>query len=63
MIQADCPACGAKMNLGLSPKIGQRYKCFTCRSEFEVAWLDPVELDWPYDEDDWEDLDEEGEEG
>jgi lysine biosynthesis protein LysW len=38
--------------------MGQRVKCGACGTELEVVWLDPVELDWPYDEDD-EEFDEE----
>jgi hypothetical protein len=32
--------------------MGQRFTCRSCNTEVEVVWLDPVELDWPYDEDD-----------
>ena len=60
MVKADCPSCGSKVNLGPKPKMGQRTVCSACDTELEVVWLDPVELDWPYDEDDeYDDYDEE----
>jgi hypothetical protein len=31
--------------------MGQRLTCRSCNTEVEVVWLDPVELDWPYDDD------------
>ncbi len=60
MAMADCPACGVKINIGLKPRMGQRIKCNACSTELEVVWLEPVELDWPYDvDDDEDDYDEE----
>jgi alpha-aminoadipate carrier protein LysW len=58
MAKAECPACSARINLGSNPRIGQRVKCASCYAELEVVWLDPIELDWPYDEDEYEDYDE-----
>ena len=52
MVMADCPSCGAKVTIGLNPKMGQLLICSKCKTEIEVVWLDPVELDWPYDDDD-----------
>ncbi len=51
MVKADCPSCGTKVSIGLNPKMGQRLFCPQCSTEVEVVWLDPVELDWPYDDD------------
>jgi alpha-aminoadipate carrier protein LysW len=59
MAKADCPACGANINIGPKPRMGQRIKCTTCSTELEVVWLEPIELDWPYDEDDEDEFDEE----
>lgn len=61
MVMADCPACNAKINLGYKPKLGQRAVCSACDTELEVVWLEPVELDWPYDEyedDEYDEYDE-----
>jgi lysine biosynthesis protein LysW len=51
MTKADCPSCEAKVNVGSSPKMGKRVVCPVCHTELEIVWLDPVELDWPYDDD------------
>jgi lysine biosynthesis protein LysW len=58
MVKAECPACNTNVNLGGKPKMGQRLKCNSCGTELEVVWLDPVELDWPYDDDDFDDYDD-----
>lgn len=55
MVKAECPACSAKVELGAKPRLGQRVVCRECDAELEVVWLDPVELDWPYDEDEYDD--------
>lgn len=59
MVNAECPSCGTHINLTLSPKMGQQVVCSSCKAELEVVWLEPVQLDWPYDiddlEDDWDD--------
>lgn len=52
MVKAECPACGSKIEVGAKPRLGQKVLCSDCDAELEVVWLDPVELDWPYDEDD-----------
>jgi lysine biosynthesis protein LysW len=54
MVKADCPSCGANVYVGSKPKLGQHIMCFACKTELEIVWLEPVELDWPY-EDDYED--------
>ena len=58
--KVECPSCGFKIFVGFNPRLGQHFKCQSCSSELEVVSLDPVELDWPYDEDEFdedEDLD------
>jgi lysine biosynthesis protein LysW len=51
MNYAECPNCGAEVKVGAKPKIGQRVTCEACNTELEVAWLDPIELDWPFEDD------------
>jgi lysine biosynthesis protein LysW len=46
-----CPECDVSINLGKSPRKGQRITCFKCGSELEVVGLSPIELDWAYGED------------
>lgn len=55
LLKADCPSCKTKIMLGAQPKMGQRFTCSGCRVELEVAWLDPLELDFPFSEDEFED--------
>ncbi|MBN1667401.1 MAG: hypothetical protein JW862_09940 [Anaerolineales bacterium] len=56
---AECPACGNEVRFRTKPRMGQLVTCPSCESELEVVWLDPVELDWPFDEeDDFEDDDD-----
>ncbi len=53
---AKCPSCGKLIELGRTPRMGQKIRCFDCSSRLEVVWLDPLELDWP--EAEYEDLDD-----
>ncbi len=57
MAQATCPSCGEDINISSKPKMGQKVICPECGNELEIVWLDPIELDWPYDEDDYDDDD------
>jgi lysine biosynthesis protein LysW len=56
--KAECPSCGYKVIVGSHPRLGQLLKCQSCSSELEVVSLDPVELDWPYDEDEFDEDEE-----
>ncbi len=59
MTFAACASCGAKVNVGKNPELGQRFTCPSCDDAMEVVWLDPIELDWPIDDDDYEEYDDE----
>ncbi len=61
MNTAECPSCGALVNFSGQAKLGLRVICKVCDTESEVVWLDPLELDWPYDEDDAYDYEDEEE--
>ena len=52
---AECPACGNEVKFRVKPRMGQAVVCPNCESELEVVWLDPVEIDWPFDDDEDED--------
>jgi len=54
MNTAECPQCGNEVNVGPHPRIGKRVECKECGAELEVVWLDPLEIDWPIDEDEYE---------
>ncbi len=61
---AECPSCFNNVKVGNQPKVGNRVVCPSCKTELEVVWLSPIELDIPidgeydeYDEDDFFDDD------
>jgi lysine biosynthesis protein LysW len=55
MSVAECIACGSDIKFSVEPKMGL---IVTCDAELEIVWLDPLELDWPFDEDDYEEEDD-----
>lgn len=57
MTIVECISCGSEIRFSAQPNMGQSVTCADCDSELEVVWLDPVELDWPFDEDDYDDDD------
>jgi alpha-aminoadipate carrier protein LysW len=54
MNTAECPQCGNVVTVGTQPKLGKIVVCKECGADLEVVWLDPLELDWPLDEDEYE---------
>jgi len=54
MQSAECPQCGVEVSVGSQPKLGKLVACKECGAELEVVWLDPLELDWPIDEDEYD---------
>jgi alpha-aminoadipate carrier protein LysW len=54
---AECISCGVEISFRGETKMGQIVKCKRCDAELEVVWLDPVELDWPFVDDEDEDED------
>jgi len=57
MQSTECPQCGSDVPVGSQPKLGKLVECKECGAELEIVWLDPLELDWPLDEEDYEDDD------
>ena len=53
---AECPSCGASVKVTSSVKLGEIIKCTLCKTDLEVIWLDPLELDLVYEPD--EELDD-----
>jgi lysine biosynthesis protein LysW len=49
---ALCPSCVASIHIHDNTKIGKLLTCSECRIVREVIWMDPVELDFPYDDED-----------
>ena len=48
MSQAVCPNCDVMTSISNSPKIGENVVCNNCGVESIIVWLNPVELDLPY---------------
>jgi lysine biosynthesis protein LysW len=61
MKEAKCPLCGEKIKVGVKPWRGQQIECPACDAVLEVVGLNPVSLDWPYDDTGYIDFDEEEE--
>ena len=55
MLVAKCPLCGEKVKVGTKPWIGQEVGCPACDAVLEVVGLNPVSLDWPYDDEGYDD--------
>jgi alpha-aminoadipate carrier protein LysW len=51
---AKCISCSEDIRLPKPPKIGMLVTCAECGAELEVVWLNPLELDWPFIDDDWD---------
>ena len=43
----ECPSCEGKIQIA-KPHLGMHVTCGHCKMVWEVVWMDPVELDWPY---------------
>ena len=52
MANAYCPDCDETIVLNPTPKVGKRLTCPHCDTDLEVISVDPVELDWVYEESD-----------
>jgi hypothetical protein len=50
MKEAQCPLCRDKIKIGVKPWRGQQIECTACDAILEVVGLNPISLDWPYDD-------------
>ena len=48
---AKCSLCGEKVKIGTKPWIGQEVTCPACEATLKVVTLQPLSIDWPYDDD------------
>ncbi len=57
---AYCLGCDNRISFRTPPKLGQKITCAECESELVVIDLDPIELDWPFEDEDegYDDLDD-----
>ena len=60
MVSACCPDCDGDIILNPTPKVGKGLTCPHCGADLEVIGVDPVELDWAYEESDEDWGDDEG---
>lgn len=51
---AECLYCGENIYIGHNPKVGNFVTCDSCDTQFEIVDLDPVMVDWPYYNDDFD---------
>ncbi len=49
---AYCPKCGATIRFRVEPELGERIVCGECDEKLEVVSLNPLELDWVYEDED-----------
>ena len=55
MPYALCPGCDEEIYVPVA-RVGAKVTCRACKDELEVVGVNPVELDWAYDEDEeWDD--------
>lgn len=52
---AECPACESIITLSNRLGVGDRIECPECEEQLEVISLRPPELDYVFDDEDWED--------
>ncbi|MBE2202686.1 MAG: hypothetical protein IAE79_29005 [Anaerolinea sp.] len=52
--QAKCPACGATLTFTTALKFEQIIECTSCDARLEIISLDPLELDWAFEDDDYD---------
>jgi alpha-aminoadipate carrier protein LysW len=57
---ATCPDCGEQVAVRSRIRLGQDVVCPNCDAELEVVGMEPLELDWAYD-DEYDDEDEDDE--
>ena len=58
----ECLLCDKDIYVGNYPNLGKFITCKSCESVFEIINIDPVMIDWPYDDDDesfYDDIDDE----
>lgn len=54
MPYAICPECDEDIYIRHMPKLGDIVYCPSCETRLEVVNLNPLELDWPWEEDEEE---------
>jgi len=50
---APCPDCDQPINLGYRPRQGQNVTCPNCWAYLKIVSLEPLELEWDIEFEDW----------
>jgi len=58
---AECPGCGGAIPSGRRLEVGDLIECPECGEALEVISLKPLEFDYAFDDEDWEEEDSEEE--
>ena len=53
-IEADCPSCGELIYFDRQPRLAELVYCWYCEEELEVIGIDPVLLDYPFEDEDFD---------
>ena len=54
----ECLLCYELIDVGVNPKLDRFITCKNCDGIFEIINLDPIMIDWPYYDDDYDDDDD-----
>lgn len=58
LIVARCAECESRINFNKEPEIGMIVTCRECGEKMEVIDINPVELDWAYEDENYNDDDD-----
>ena len=47
-----CPECDGTIVLNPTPQVGKRFTCPHCDADLEIISVDPVEVDWVFEDPD-----------
>ena len=59
VLVAECPECETRIRFPKAPQIGAILTCQECDETLQVVSLSPLELDWAYDDNEFEEWEEE----
>ena len=58
MAIVSCVECDEELEINGSPRLGQKVVCPNCGAALEVASVNPLELDWAYEDEGWDEDDD-----
>jgi len=57
--KVECLSCNEEIQIPTKKKIGDLIICTKCAAEMEIVDLEPIQVDWPYYEEDYTGEDDE----